>query len=87
MSHPCDTTALVSHERPMMIHNIHNPNCDGSHCRSEQGEVRYLPTNESSGVFLCSVCFHHEMAWRKQVNKRVAHPFDILEWDSLEVRE
>lgn len=47
---------------------IHNPNCDGAHCRFSTGEVRVLPTGASSNAILCRDCYEHEIRWRKENN-------------------
>lgn len=61
-----------------------NLNCDGSGPH-EEGEVRVLPTGERSNALLCHACFEREIAWRKERNPKVAQPFDLPEWGSLEV--
>lgn len=66
---------------------IHNPNCDGDHCRSESGQVRRLPLGEGA-LLLCSACFVAEMRWRKRRNKRAFSAsalFDLPSWKELEV--
>jgi hypothetical protein len=46
----------------------HNPNCDGSHCFSETGEVRVYPLGTpgtlSGNLILCHACWAHENRYR-----------------------
>lgn len=70
---------------------IQNPNCDGSHCQYEKGEVRKLPLNKthSSNLILCNSCTGFELAFRFKENKRLADyaKFDLPSWEELEVYE
>lgn len=43
---------------------IHNPNCDGSHCRSEGGIVKVFPLGGGGNLILCSACWAHENNYR-----------------------
>jgi hypothetical protein len=72
------------------MREVHNPNCDGSHCRSETGEVRVLPTSRDphgGNIILCRSCLAHEVQWRKERNKDLAEEarFPLPSWESLEV--
>lgn len=68
---------------------IHNPNCDGSKCQSEHGEVRLLPTGGDSNAILCRACFDNEIMFRRERNASVLHPvstkFDLPAWETLKV--
>lgn len=65
--------------------NMHNPNCDGSSCVSDDGEVRVLPTSSQSNAILCRICYGREMLWRQDRNRVVATPFDLPQWEDLKV--
>ncbi len=69
--------------------NTYNPNCDGSVCKSSSGEVRVLPTGGGGNLILCRACYGHEMAYRRERNRRLAGDarFDIPAWESLAVYE
>ena len=72
------------------MYNAPNPTCDGDRCFRSTGEVRRLPTGYGTGhgaVILCQHCFEHEMAWRREKNKKLepALAFPIPSWESLEV--
>lgn len=69
------------------MNNIHNPNCDGAHCRTGTGEVRKLPTGGDSNAILCRDCFRHEDQWRRERNRELeaSAQFDIPTWEDLEV--
>jgi hypothetical protein len=43
---------------------IHNPNCDGSHCKSETGKVRVYPLGSGGNLILCHACWAHENQYR-----------------------
>jgi hypothetical protein len=65
-----------------------NPNCDGAHCQSANGEVRLLSLGRqanSSQLHLCYSCYRHEMAWRREENKALAQDaqFEIPAWETL----
>jgi len=66
---------------------FHNPNCDGSHCRSNSGEVRVLPLGGGANNIVCQACFEHEMRYRRQRNRDLggAMKFDIPGWMDLTV--
>ena len=68
---------------------MHNPNCDGAHCRSARGEVRLLPTGGDGNAILCRACFDHELAYRIDRNLELSgeNAFRIPTWDSLKVYE
>ncbi len=48
-----------------------NPNCSGSHCLSETGEVREIRF-PNGNLILCHACFDHEIAWRRERNRELA---------------
>ena len=64
-----------------------NPNCDGNHCSSEQGQVRVLPYSGDGNLILCQACYHYEMAWRKDRNKELASwaAFKLPAWSNLKI--
>ena len=70
-----------------------NPNCDGGHCTSKQGEVRVLPLSRqlsvSGNLILCRACFNNEIEWRKGRNRELGKfaRFDLPAWEELEVYE
>jgi hypothetical protein len=41
-----------------------NPECCGSHCRAEHGEVRVYPLGGGGNLILCRSCWSHENAYR-----------------------
>ena len=43
-----------------------NPNCDGSHCREETGEVRVYPIGGGGNIILCLTCWAHENKYRHE---------------------
>jgi hypothetical protein len=67
------------------MNSIHNPNCDGAHCRKESGEVRVLPIGSGGNLILCCACHAYEIAYRRERNAEVAAPYDCPAWDSLAV--
>lgn len=66
-----------------------NPNCDNEYCVATKGEVRVLPTSDTSNAILCKRCFIHEMKWRYQRNKELSFDcrFDIPKWENLKIYE
>jgi hypothetical protein len=65
--------------------SVQNNMCDGGCCVTTDGEVRVLPLDEGSNLILCRACFEHEMAFRRDENKRVPVLYEILAWESLKV--
>lgn len=65
---------------------MQNPNCDGSHCTSDKGEVRVLPTGGQSNAILCRSCFEHDKNWRRKRNKELSAEaaFPIVLWEILQ---
>jgi hypothetical protein len=43
---------------------IHNPMCDGSHCRSATAPVRLYPTGGGGNMIYCEACFANENRYR-----------------------
>jgi len=68
---------------------MHNPNCDGDHCRSNVGDVRLLPAGGDSNLILCRGCYEHELTWRRSRNRELgtAAQFDLPAWETLTVYE
>lgn len=66
---------------------VHNPNCDGSHCHNEAGEVRALPYGGGGNLILCRACFDHEITFRHERNRELSEEakFDLPPWQSLNV--
>lgn len=62
----------------------HNPNCDGSHCHTAQGEVRRYPLGGGANLILCSACFAHENGYRRgrAVETRDPSAWPQVPWDS-----
>jgi hypothetical protein len=61
---------------------IHNPNCDGGHCKAAAGQVRRLPHGADphhGASILCRDCYEHEAAYRRE------RGWDTPPWESLEV--
>ena len=54
----------------------HNPNCDGTRCRSEIGEVRMMPASNPEDGFLafCRGCYDAELARRMEE--------DVIAWNN-----
>ncbi len=55
---------------------MQNPNCDGSHCRSETGEVRVYPLGGGGNLILCHACFAHENRYRFERARETKNPDD-----------
>lgn len=72
-----------------MNRKIHNPNCDGNYCDSENSEVKILETGAYSGFILCKNCFEREMLWRWNMNSILPldSRFQIKKWEELEAYE
>ena len=59
-----------------------NTHCQGEHCVSEHGEVRWLPSlGPHANLLLCHVCFDYYMTWRKARN------LEIPQWKDLKVED
>ena len=67
--------------------SMKNPNCDNELCKDPNGEIRVLPTGDSSNALLCFTCFLHEMQFRHERNKELSEDckFDTPTWKSLEI--
>lgn len=59
-----------------------NQNCDGSHCRHENGTVQRMALPGNAGLMLCSACWAHENHWRQLRNAELAPDcqFPIIAW-------
>jgi hypothetical protein len=68
---------------------IHNPNCDGSHCRSEAGEVRTYPLGGGANLILCMSCWAHENRYRFERGAETQRTEDWpqLNWNAASVYE
>ena len=66
---------------------MHNPNCDSDYCTNSKGEVRVLPHGSAGNLILCFSCYQAEIAYRKVRNLEVCYPFDLPEWEDLEIYE
>lgn len=64
-----------------------NPNCDGSHCRSESGEVRVYPLGAGGNLILCRSCWENENRYRRERGREHRNPENWPEvaWDAAEV--
>ncbi len=65
----------------------HNPNCDGSHCESETGEVRVYPLGGGANVILCLACWACENRYRYERGRETGRPSDWpqVNWNAAEV--
>ena len=63
-----------------------NSNCDGNGPHGVTAEVRVLPL-AGSNLHVCLVCYHAEMAFRRDRNKRLSESarFDLPRWEALTV--
>lgn len=61
--------------------------CGGRGPHSRLKEVRVLPIGGGANMILCRACFDHEIAYRRERNKRLseAAQYVLPTWDSLEV--
>ena len=59
-----------------------NPNCDGSHCREETGEVRVYPIGAGGNLILCLACWAHENIYNfnRGVETRCPENFPQHDW-------
>ena len=66
--------------------SIHNPNCDGSHCHGQHGEVRVYPLGAGGNLILCHTCWAHENRYRYERGRETGHPenFPQINWDNGE---
>lgn len=60
---------------------IHNPNCDGAHCRASSGPVRVYPLGGDGNAILCRGCFAHENRYRRERGRETGRPEDWPEID------
>jgi hypothetical protein len=68
----------------------HNNNCDGSHCRSEAGEVRLYPLGGGANLILCHACWAHENRYRyERAHERNAEPanWPQVNWHAAKIYE
>lgn len=65
----------------------HNPNCDGSHCKSETGEVRVYPLGGGANAILCLACWAYENRYRYERGQETGRPNDWpqVNWNTAEV--
>jgi hypothetical protein len=63
---------------------INNPNCDGSHCREDIGDVRLYPLGGGGNLILCRDCFNHENAYRRARGRETGAPenWPVVEWST-----
>jgi hypothetical protein len=66
---------------------MHNPNCDGDHCRKEIGEVRLLPIGGDGNIIVCQSCYAHEMKYRRNRIALDKVEFDLPKWEALKLYE
>jgi len=69
---------------------IHNPNCDGSHCANESGEVRVYPLSDGplhSNLILCRSCWAHENGYNYNRGRETRQPdnWPQRDWGAAEV--
>lgn len=69
-----------------------NVNCCGSHCRSEDGEVRVYPLGSGGNLILCKACWAHENAYRAERNREYqvgycghSDPWPQTNWSTAEI--
>ena len=53
---------------------IHNPMCDGSHCRSDAGEVRRYSLGAGGNLILCHACWAAENRYRYERGRETRAP-------------
>lgn len=77
----------IGTNRKAEMTNPTNPNCDGGRCVRSDGEVRVLPLGGDSNVILCDMCFHREIRFRAERNRKVgkAARFSLPDWQDLEI--
>lgn len=65
----------------------HNPNCDGSHCRMENGAVKIYPLGGGGNLILCLACFAHENRFRYMRGAETKEPsnWPQVDWGCAEV--
>lgn len=86
----CLGKAQLLAKKPVVPGSVQNPDCCGSRCVVEQGEVRTLPidrSGDSGNLILCRNCFEHEMNWRRERNKKLGKDcqYSIPAWEELSV--
>ncbi len=57
----------------------YNPNCDGGHCRYNDGDVRIYPLGSGGNLILCRACWEHENAFRRD---RGNQAWPLVNWDT-----
>jgi hypothetical protein len=64
-----------------------NPNCCGSHCCSETGEVRIYPLGGGGNLILCLACWAHENRYRLERGRETREPtnWPTVEWATAEI--
>jgi hypothetical protein len=67
--------------------NEKNYNCDGSHCRQPDGQVRVYPTGAGGNLILCMACFAHENRYRYERAFETRRPEDFpqVDWATAEI--
>lgn len=70
-----------------MANQIHNPDCCGSHCRSETGQVRVYPLGGGGNLILCVACWEHENQFRRIKGRHYGRPeeWPELNWNDAEI--
>lgn len=65
---------------------MHNPMCDGNHCRHETGPVKFYPTGGGGGMIYCVACWFHENDYRRRRGIETKNPegWPQLSWDTAE---
>jgi hypothetical protein len=58
-----------------------NWNCDGSHCRERDGEVRVYPLGGGANLILCHACWAHENRYRYNKGMFYSRPDDWPQHD------
>jgi hypothetical protein len=66
-----------------------NYNCDGSHCRHDNGQVRVYPTGGGANLILCQACAAQENLYRFHRGFETGRPDDWpqVNWFRCEVYE
>ena len=66
---------------------IHNPNCDGDHCRIPSGEVRVYPLDGGGNLILCLACWAAENRYRYERGREAQAPgnWPQVAWQSADV--
>lgn len=60
--------------RDETVSEIHNPKCDGDHCRDNTGIVKVYPLGAGGNLILCHSCWAHENRYRFERGRETGEP-------------